>query len=107
MKCFVFAAVLAMALISPAGAYFQASKTGAEAGNANAQFDLGLFYETGTGVRRDNAKALLWYFRAARQGHQKAARALARFERRHPEIAKRVRTEERQRDELRRLEQER
>jgi len=40
----------------------------AENGNRDAQFNLGLLYEHGLGVARDDAEALRWYRRAAAAG---------------------------------------
>ncbi len=53
--------------------YFKA----AEAGNAQAQFLLGLKYETGTDVGRDLAEAANWYEKAANQGNMEAQFKLA------------------------------
>ena len=39
-----------------------------ERGNAQAQFNLGMMYENGQGVRQDNAEAVKWYQQAAAQG---------------------------------------
>ena len=44
----------------------------AEQGNAEAQFSLGVFYDTGQGVTQDSAEALRWYRLAADQGHASA-----------------------------------
>ena len=44
----------------------------AEQGNADAQFNLGLMYYDGQGVRQDYAEALRWYRKAAEQGYAKA-----------------------------------
>ena len=44
----------------------------AKQGNADAQFNLGLMYESGRGVRQDYTKAVQWYRKAAGQGHAKA-----------------------------------
>ncbi len=55
--------------------YFDA----AQAGNAQAQFLLGLKYETGTDVARDLAEAANWYEKAARQGIPEAQFKLATF----------------------------
>ncbi len=44
----------------------------AEAGDAQAQFLLGLKYETGTDVARDLAEAANWFEKAARQGNLEA-----------------------------------
>lgn len=53
--------------------YFDA----AAAGNPQAQFMLGLKYETGTDVARDYRTAADWYERAARQGYPEAQFKLA------------------------------
>lgn len=44
----------------------------AEAGNADAQFNLGQAYKMGRGVPADSATAHSWYQKAARQGHEQA-----------------------------------
>jgi len=44
----------------------------AEKGDANAQFVLGLKYDTGKGVRQDYAEAAKWYRKAAEQGYAEA-----------------------------------
>ena len=44
----------------------------AEAGDANAQFNLGLMYENGRGVPKDDAEALKWWRKAADQGFAEA-----------------------------------
>ena len=46
----------------------------AEAGNAEAQYELGRAYEMGEGVSEDDAEAVRWYRMAAEQGE-----ALAQF----------------------------
>src|SRR5215471_16620822 len=40
----------------------------AEKGDRTAQFEVGLAYETGSGVGQDHAEAAKWYRRAADQG---------------------------------------
>ncbi len=68
----------------------------AEAGDAQAQFKLGLIYEHGAeGVERDYSKAFLWYAKAAPQGHISAQNNLATLytrgagvERNHDEAVK-------------------
>jgi len=40
----------------------------AERGNADAQFQLGVMYESGQGVLRNDAEAIKWYRKAAEQG---------------------------------------
>jgi len=44
----------------------------AKEGNAEAQYHLGYMFQTGTGVKKDNKKALYWYNLAAKHGHGKA-----------------------------------
>jgi TPR repeat protein len=44
----------------------------AEQGQAGSQYQLGLLYANGKGVARDDAKARLWYEKAAIQGHTEA-----------------------------------
>ena len=44
----------------------------AEAGNAEAQFNLGVLYENGRGVARDYSKARKWWEKAAAAGDVKA-----------------------------------
>ena len=43
-----------------------------ERGNAQAQFNLGMMYENGQGVRQDNAEAVKWFQQAADQGYAPA-----------------------------------
>jgi TPR repeat protein len=85
----VGAAVVASALVCPpwlAEAYGQPvdyeygvgwHEKAAEAGSAEAQYRLGLFYETGLETAPDLAAARLWYSRAAEQGHPTAQLRLA------------------------------
>jgi len=51
---------------------FAETKKKAEAGNASAQFNLGLMYAKGEGVPKDDAEALRWYRKAADQGNAPA-----------------------------------
>ena len=45
----------------------------AEQGNADAQYNLGVMYDEGTGgVPKDHAEALKWFRKAAEQGHAQA-----------------------------------
>ena len=48
----------------------------ADDGNAKAQLFLGLMYETGTGVPKDDQQAVAWSRKAAEQGHAAAQRSL-------------------------------
>ena len=51
---------------------FQETLQAAEQGNAKAQYNLGVMYDKGLGVRQDYAQAVQWYRRAAEQGHAQA-----------------------------------
>ncbi len=44
----------------------------ANAGDADAQYNLGSAYDLGQGVPQDNAQAAAWYRKAAEQGHAAA-----------------------------------
>ena len=44
----------------------------AEQGNEDAQFNLGVMYDDGRGVKQDGFEAVKWYRKAAEQGHAKA-----------------------------------
>ena len=52
----------------------------ADQGDVLAQFNLGVFYETGKGVPVDQEQAAIWYRKAAEQGHTDAQEALKRLE---------------------------
>lgn len=58
---------------------FQEWKAAAEAGSAEAQFDLGVLYAQGKGVRRDLTEAAFWYRRSAGLGNAEAAFALGQL----------------------------
>jgi TPR repeat protein len=45
----------------------------AEQGNANAQYNLGVFYDNGLGVPQDRVRAYMWLNLAAMQGRESAA----------------------------------
>jgi TPR repeat protein len=49
----------------------------AEGGDAEAQFRLGLAYDTGIGVKRDCSRAADWYRKAANSGNPGAQNNLA------------------------------
>src|SRR4030067_815197 len=48
----------------------------AESGNAQAQYNIGVMYFTGSGVQEDYVKAAEWYGKAAENGHSDAKAAL-------------------------------
>ena len=51
----------------------------AEAGDTEAQYSIGVKYDTGDGVPQDDAEAVIWYRRAAEQGHAGAQYSLGRM----------------------------
>ena len=51
---------------------FKETLQAAEQGNAQAQFNLGLMYDQGRGVRQNHAQAVQWYRKAAEQGDAEA-----------------------------------
>jgi TPR repeat protein len=54
-------------------------KAAADAGQAEAEFDLGVLYAQGLGVRRDLTTAANWYRKSARQGNAEAEFALGQM----------------------------
>ena len=54
----------------------QALRTRANAGDTDAQYNLGFMYANGEGVPQDDAEARVWYRRAGKQGHAEAQRNL-------------------------------
>ena len=53
-----------------------AYRAAAKKGNAEAQYNLGLCYSQGEGVKEDRVEAVSWYRLAAEQGHQDARKKL-------------------------------
>ena len=97
MKRLIASAVLIFYLAAPAwagygegltaykrgdyGTALQEWKPLAARGHTKAQFHLGLMYEKGRGVRRDDAEAVKWYRKAAERGHANAQLAMgSRYE---------------------------
>ncbi len=54
-------------------------KASADAGQAEAEFDLGVLYAQGLGVRRDLTEAANWYRKSAGQGNAEAQFALGQM----------------------------
>lgn len=52
---------------------FKQAMPKAEAGDAEAQYDVASMYEKGNGVAKDADKAFQWYLKAAKQDHDKGA----------------------------------
>ena len=73
-------AVLILSLASPvlAGAQDLASleqtRQAAEQGNADAQLEMGILYEFGYNMPKNNVTALAWYLRSAEQGNTLAVK---------------------------------
>lgn len=61
------------------GKAFAEWKAAAEAGQAEAQFDLGVLYAQGKGVQRDLTTAERWYRKSAEQGNSEAEFALGQM----------------------------
>jgi hypothetical protein len=58
---------------------FASTQRAAEQGYANAQFNLGLMYDNGHGVQKDDRKAVEWFQKAADQGNAPAQFNLGRM----------------------------
>ena len=52
-------------------------RAAADKGDANSQFNIGLMYEQGIGVGKDEREAVAWYRKAAEQGNSNAQYNLA------------------------------
>ncbi len=69
-------ALLALLLAGPAWGQYslgpQDVRAAAEAGNAEAQLEMGILYEFGFNMEGNEIPALAWYMLAAKQGNQKA-----------------------------------
>jgi TPR repeat protein len=51
---------------------FDKTLASAAQGNPSAQNNLGIMYEYGRGIQKDNTKAFEWYFKAAKNGNATA-----------------------------------
>ena len=67
-KALFFLCALSLAFPVFAQSDFDATKARAEAGDANAQNNLGAMYDNGTGVAENVQEAVKWYRLAAEQG---------------------------------------
>ncbi|WP_116091341.1 SPOR domain-containing protein [Sphingomonas crusticola] len=79
MKRVALALLLAVATSSaaaPAAPELRALQAKAQTGDANAQFAIAEAYRTGRGVTADPETAIMWYRRAASQGHVRASEEL-------------------------------
>ena len=48
---------------------FKHALPGAEAGDAQAQYEIALMYEIGDGTKKDTKQTFKWLLKAAEQGH--------------------------------------
>ena len=55
---------------------FQQKLLAANQGDAEAQYELGMCYNTGKGAPKDADAALMWFRKAADQGHEPAKAVL-------------------------------
>jgi TPR repeat protein len=60
---------------------FELFSCAAEAGDVSCQLDLGYFFDRGLHVKKDNKKAMHWYYQAYRQGDAGAANNIATLHR--------------------------
>ena len=60
---------------------FVETKAKAEQGNAFAQYNLGLMYEYGSGVVKDEVEAYKWYLLSGAQGNANAKKGIEIIER--------------------------
>ena len=76
MKTILKALFLFVALLTAVPVFvqsdFESTKARAEAGNAEAQFNLGWMYSNGDGLEKNDQEAIRWYRLAAEQGHVSA-----------------------------------
>jgi hypothetical protein len=93
MKLFILSALFVSILSNPAVAGFDEGvaayqagdlplavkefRAAAEAGNADAQFNMALMYERGIGVSKDEQESVVWYQKSAEQGNSNAQFNLA------------------------------
>ena len=84
MKLRIRNLLLLLILISCAAAGFAAgfteTKKMAEAGDASAQYNLGVMYEKGDGVLKDSVEAHAWYYNASANGVESAKKNLSNIE---------------------------
>jgi len=64
--------ILLAALLWTDSCYSEALKQNAEDGNREAQYQLAICYQTGSGIEEDQESTRIWFTRAAGQGHGEA-----------------------------------
>lgn len=68
----VFAVLALIPIMWTDAAYSKELKAKAESGDMAAQYDLAICYQDGSGIRKDEKQAALWFMRAAAHGHTEA-----------------------------------
>ena len=58
---------------------FELYQKAANLGNGNAQYNLALIYESGNGIEKNIDKAIYWYEKSAKQGHQNSQKQLEKL----------------------------
>ena len=71
-KITIFLAAAILSVSAMAAPDFNQNQKLANQGDAAAQYNLGLMYDKGEGVRQDYLKARQWYEKAANQGYAQA-----------------------------------
>jgi uncharacterized protein len=69
---------------------FELFSRAAESGDVSSQLDLGSFFDRGLHVKKDEKKAMHWYYRAYRRGAASAANNIATLHRDGGRIGKMV-----------------
>ena len=69
----LLSALTALPVFADTAADYRAA---AERGDARAQYNIGVCYYNGYGVSQDVVEAVKWWRKAARQGNQRAKKAL-------------------------------
>lgn len=65
----VFVCLILAALLAAEVTYIDSLRQKADAGDAEAQYNLGVYYHNGEGGTKDYKEAVKWYRLAAEQGH--------------------------------------
>ena len=81
LVCIVLLALAFLPAMWTDAAYSKELMAKAKTGDMAAQYDLALCYRTGSGVKKDEKQAALWFMRAAAQGHVEAKVLLGMFAR--------------------------
>ena len=68
--------VFACSVLGQTTATLDTLRQKAEQGDADAQYNLGIMYIAGDGIKRDENEAKIWLEKSAAQGHVEAARLL-------------------------------